>query len=174
MRVYIGACGLGLGHITRCDSIARQIAGNDNEVLFSSYLDGIDYLRKTGFRHHNAPPISFRTQQDGTIDPKLTATQNGVTVGLWKFVKQLIGEVEQIARFRPDVVVSDTRASTLLAAALLRKPTCLVLNQYTIQMPQHSMTRHHVDRIIILFGRIVWKYASFLLGLIWGDRKSVV
>ncbi len=174
MRIYIGPCGLGLGHITRCEKIGRQMIRNGDEILFSSYLDGVDYLQRTGLRYYSAFPISFRTREDGTIDPKLTATQNGVTVGLWKFVKQLVGEIEQIAKFRPDVVVSDTRVSTLLAAVILRRPSCLILNQYSIQMPQHPMTLKKVDRMMMFFARIIWKYASSLLGSFWGLSRVII
>jgi len=174
MKLYVGTCGLGLGHITRCERIAREVSEKGDEVLFSSYLDGLDYLKRKGLRHYSATPISFKTREDGTIDPKLTATQNGVTVGLWKFVKQLIGEVQQLTRFRPDIVISDTRVSTLLAGMLLRKPTCLILNQYSVQMPKYPNPKRTVDRIMLLFSRIVWKYASTLLGIAWGMSKLII
>src|SRR3990172_9392127 len=174
MKLYVGTCGLGLGHITRCERIAREVSEKGDEVLFSSYLDGLDYLKRKGLRHYSATPISFKTRKDGTIDPKLTATQNGVTVGLWKFVKQLVGEVQQLTRFRPDIVISDTRVSTLLAGMLLRKPTCLILNQYSVQMPKYPNPKRTVDRIMLLFSRIVWKYASTLLGIAWGMSKLII
>ena len=82
MRLYIGPCGLGLGHITRCDAIAREFSNEGEEVLFSSYLDALDYLKRSGFTYFSAIPLSFRTREDGTIDPKMTMSQNGVTVGL--------------------------------------------------------------------------------------------
>lgn len=174
MRLYIGPCGLGLGHITRCERIAREFSERGDEVLFSSYLDGLDYLKRRGLRHYSALPISFRTREDGTIDPKLTATQNGVTVGLWKFVKQLVGEVQQLTRFGPDIVISDTRVSTLLAGLLLRRPTCLILNQYSVQMPNYPKPIRTVDGAMLLLSRIVWKYASTLLGIAWGMSKLII
>ena len=164
---------MGLGHITRCERIAREFSSRGDDVIFSSYLDGLDYLRRTGLRYFSAFPISFRTREDGTIDPKLTATGNGVTVGLWKFVKQLLGEIKQIGRCQPDVVISDTRVSTLLAAILLRRPTCLILNQYSVQMPNHT-NPGGLDRVMLLLGRIIWKYASTLLGLVWGMSDAII
>ena len=174
MKLYIGPCGLGLGHITRCERIAREFSSRGDDVIFSSYLDGLDYLRRTGLRHFSAFPISFRTREDGTIDPKLTATRNGVTVGLWKFVKQLLGEIKQIGGYQPDVVISDTRVSTLLAAILLRRPTCLILNQYSVQMPNHTRPGGLADGVMLLLGRIIWKYASTLLGLVWGMSDAII
>ena len=145
MRLYIGPCGLGLGHITRCDAIAREFSSEGVDVLFSSYLDALDYLKRSGFTYFSAIPLSFRTREDGTIDPKMTMSQNGVTVGLWGFIRQLIGEVRQISAFEPDVVISDTRISTLIAAFILRKPRILILNQYSVQMPKDDR-RHRLNR----------------------------
>lgn len=174
MRIYIGPCGLGLGHITRCETIAREFARRGDDVVFSSYLDGLEYLKSAGLRHFSAVPISFRTREDGTVDPKLTATQNGVTVGLWKFVKQLVAEVRQIVMYNPDIVISDTRVSTLLAGRILRRPTCLILNQYSVQMPIHAKAKGVADGVALYFARIIWKYAAALLGLAWGMSDVII
>ncbi len=174
MRLYIGPCGLGLGHITRCDAIAREFSNEGVDVLFSSYLDALDYLKRSGFTYFSAIPLSFRTREDGTIDPKMTMTQNGVTVGLWGFIRQLIGEVRQISAFEPDVVISDTRISTLIAAFILRKPRILILNQYSVQMPKDNRKHRFADRPALFAGKIIWKYISAMLELAWGVSDLII
>jgi UDP-N-acetylglucosamine--N-acetylmuramyl-(pentapeptide) pyrophosphoryl-undecaprenol N-acetylglucosamine transferase len=172
--LYIGLCGLGLGHITRCDAIARELSSEGVDVLFSSYLDALDYLKRSGFTYFSAIPLSFRTREDGTIDPKMTMSQNGVTVGLWGFIRQLIGEVRQISAFTPDVVISDTRISTLIAAFILRKPRILILNQYSVQMPKDNRTHRLSDRPMLFAGKIIWKYISAMLELAWGVSDLII
>ncbi|PYJ77928.1 MAG: hypothetical protein DME69_09530 [Verrucomicrobia bacterium] len=174
MRLYIGPCGLGLGHITRCDAIAREFSNEGVDVLFSSYLDALDYLKRSGFTYFSAIPLSFRTREDGTIDPKMTMTQNGVTVGLWGFIRQLIGEVRQISAFKPHVVISDTRISTLIAAFILRKPRILILNQYSVQMPKDNRKHRFADRPALFAGKIIWKYISAMLELAWGLSDLII
>ena len=174
MRLYIGPCGLGLGHITRCDAIAREFSNENVDVLFSSYLDALDYLKRSGFTYFSAIPLSFRTREDGTIDPKMTMSQNGVTVGLWGFIRQLIGEVRQISAFEPDVVISDTRISTLIAAFILRKPRILVLNQYSVQMPKDDRKHRLADRPMLFAAKIIWRYVSTMLELAWGVSDLIV
>jgi len=174
LRLYIGPCGLGLGHITRCDAIAREFSNEGVQVLFSSYLDALDYLKRSGLTYFSAIPLSFRTREDGTIDPKMTMSQNGVTVGLWGFIRQLIGEVQQISAFNPDVVISDTRISTLVAAFVMRKPRILILNQYSVQMPKDNRKHRFADRPVLFAGKIIWKYISAMLELAWGVSDLII
>ena len=174
LRLYIGPCGLGLGHITRCDAIAREFSNQGVDVSFSSYLDALDYLKRSGFTYFSAIPLSFRTREDGTIDPKMTMSQNGVTVGLWGFIRQLIGEVKQISAFEPDVVISDTRISTLVAAFILRKPRILILNQYSVQMPKDDKKHRLNDRPMLFAAKIIWRYISAMLELAWGLSDLII
>ena len=174
LRLYVGPCGLGLGHITRCDAIAREFSNEGVDVLFSSYLDALDYLKRSGFTYFSAIPLSFRTREDGTIDPKMTMSQNGVTVGLWGFIRQLIGEVKQISAFEPDVVISDTRISTLVAAFILRKPRILILNQYSVQMPKDDKKHRLNDRPMLFAAKIIWRYISAMLELAWGLSDLII
>jgi UDP-N-acetylglucosamine--N-acetylmuramyl-(pentapeptide) pyrophosphoryl-undecaprenol N-acetylglucosamine transferase len=174
LKLYIGPCGLGLGHITRCDAIAREFSNEGVDVLFSSYLDALDYLKRSGFTYYSAIPLSFRTREDGTIDPKMTMSQNGVTVGLWGFIRQLIGEVRQISAFKPDVVISDTRISTLVAAFILRKPRILILNQYSVQMPKDDRKHRLADRPMLFAAKIIWRYISAMLELAWGVSDLII
>ncbi len=172
--MYIGPCGLGLGHITRCDAIAREFSQKGVDVLFSSYLDALGYLKRSGFTYFSAIPLSFRTREDGSIDPKMTLSQNGLTVGLWGFIRQLIGEVRQISAFDPDVVISDTRISTLMAAFVLRKPRVLILNQYSVQMPKDEKKHRLLDRPMLFAASIIWKYISAMLELAWGVSDLII
>ena len=174
MKLYIGPCGLGLGHITRCDAIAREFSRQGVDVMFSSYLDALSYLKRSGFTYFSAIPLSFRTREDGTIDPKMTMSQNGVTVGLWGFIRQLVGEIKQISAFEPDVVISDTRISTLIAAFIMRKPRILILNQYSVQMPKDNKKHRLHDRPILFAAKIMWKYISAMLELAWGASDQII
>ena len=144
------------------------------DVLFSSYLDALNYLKRSGLTYFSAIPLSFRTREDGTIDPKMTMSQNGVTVGLWGFIRQLIGEIRQISAFEPDVVISDTRISTLVAAFMMRKPRILILNQYSVQMPKDSNRHQVLDRPILFGARIIWRYISAMLELAWGASDLII
>ena len=104
----------------------------------------------------------------------MTMSQNGVTVGLWGFIRQLVGEIKQISAFDPDAVISDTRISTLIAAFIMRKPRILILNQYPVQMPRDNKKHGLQDRPILFAAKIMWKYISAMLELAWGASDLII
>lgn len=136
MRVYFSPCGIGLGHVGRCIPIARRLGEKKVEVMFSTYQEGIRYVEREKLRLVKAPPIGFRVKPDGTIDFRQTAANPGPFFASFTFMKQVNAEIEAIENFKPDVVVSDSRASPLLAARILGIPRMCILNQFQVIIPR--------------------------------------
>jgi uncharacterized protein (TIGR00661 family) len=109
------------------------------DVLFSTYLEGIDYVKKQGYPVVSSPPMSMTNDQDGKIDLKMSSVTKGVTA-LPRFLHQMNVEIEYIKSYNPDVVVADTRLSSVFAANLLGVPTILILNQFQPIVPR---SRHN-------------------------------
>jgi len=80
LRVYIAPCGIGLGHITRSDPIAKELERRGNATIFSTYLDGLDYAKHNHLPTYEAVPINFKVTNDGTIDFKRTAATSGFSL----------------------------------------------------------------------------------------------
>jgi len=138
MRIYFSPCGIGLGHVGRCIPIARELEKKGAETAFSTYREGLQYLRQEGIPVIEAPPIGFQVKPDGTIDFRQTAANPGPFVASFTLTQQVVAEIEAIKRFRPDLVVSDSRFSPLLAAQLLGIPRISILNQFQIIVPRRS------------------------------------
>jgi len=136
MRVYFSPCGIGLGHVGRCVPIARKLMEKNAEVLFSTYQEGIDYVEREKLPLVKAPPIGFKVKPDGTIDFRQTAVDPGPFFASFTLIKQIDAEVQAIESFKPDVVVSDSRASPLLAARILGTPRICILNQFQVIIPR--------------------------------------
>jgi len=176
MRVYMAPCGIGLGHITRLHPIARELANRGDEVVFSTYLDGLVYARKMGLATFEAVPLNFRVTTDGTIDFKMTAASSGFSLGIRRFLKQVTREIQFIKQFRPDVVVSDSRASSLIAARLLQIPVALVLNQFRVEIirrPSNRKLSLH-DRLFFFIANIGWLFVRTAIGLVWGKSQVIL
>jgi UDP-N-acetylglucosamine--N-acetylmuramyl-(pentapeptide) pyrophosphoryl-undecaprenol N-acetylglucosamine transferase len=75
MRVYFAPCGIGLGHVGRCIPIARKLENAD--IVFSTYREGINYVKQEGFPLIEAPPIVFQVKPDGRVDFRQTAVTQG-------------------------------------------------------------------------------------------------
>ncbi len=160
-RIYFSPCGIGLGHASRSIPIAQELQRRGASVVFSTYLEGIDYTEKQGFKVLPVPPISMSNDASGSIDLKMSSVNQGVKA-LPTFAKQVNAELRYMKSFRPDAVVSDSRLSPIFAAKLLGIPILLILNQFTPLVPSEKMfiLNKAADGVIMtLIGR-GWGYAD--------------
>ena len=176
LRVYVAPCGIGLGHITRCEPIADMLNSKGADVVYSTYSDGLDYARKRGLKTLPTVPIGFKVKEDGTVDFKMTAATSGFSLGVRRFLKQVTAEIRNIKRFRPQVILSDTRASSLIAAKLLGVPVVLMLNQFRVEMIKRPSTRRisPMERLFFLIANIFWTLFRTVLGGLWARSNLML
>jgi UDP-N-acetylglucosamine--N-acetylmuramyl-(pentapeptide) pyrophosphoryl-undecaprenol N-acetylglucosamine transferase len=134
VRIYFSPCGLGLGHVSRCLPIAEELRNRGAEVLFSTYQEGLEYLRESRFPVVSAPSMRMEVV-DGRVDLKMSSVKGGLRA-LPGFLNQLRVELEHMRGFEPELVISDTRLSSIFAARLLDIPSALILNQYQPIVPR--------------------------------------
>lgn len=175
MRVYMAPCGIGLGHITRAVPIARELNSRGVETVFSTYLDGLEYAKHNHLPTYEAVPIYFKLTNDGAVDFKMTAATSGFSLGVRRFLRQVTREIEFMKRFKPDVVFSDSRASSLVAARLLRIPVALMLNQFRVEIVRRPAGRRLslFDRLFFFIANIGWLFIRTALQLVW-SRSQVI
>lgn len=166
MRVYFSPCGVGLGHVGRCIPIARRLAQENFEVMFSTYREGVNYVEREKFPLYKAPPIGFQVKPDGTIDFRQTAVNPGPFFASFTLLEQVNAEIAAIENFQPDVVVSDSRASPLLAARILGIPKICILNQFQVIIPRKT----HFLRL----ARIADTITLTVIGRIWTSGNAVL
>ena len=176
LRVYLAPCGIGLGHITRAHPIATELKHRGIETVFSTYLDGLDYAKRNHLRTYEAVPINFRVTNDGAIDFKKTAATSGFSLGIRTFLKQVVREIQFLKLFRPDVVLSDSRASSLVAAWLLRIPVALMLNQFRVEIIRRPSGRSltPLDRLFFLIANLGWLFIRTVIQLVWGRSQVIL
>jgi len=166
MRVYFAPCGIGLGHVGRCVPIARKLLEKNADVMFSTYREGIGYVEREKFSLVKAPPIGFQVKPDGTVDFRQTAINPGPILASFTFLKQINSEVQNIESFNPDIVVSDSRISPLLAARILRIPRICVLNQFQVIIPRKKrflrLAKFADSMTLTIIGKI-WTSGNLLL-----------
>jgi len=165
MKVYFGACGVGLGHVGRCVPVAKQLIKRGSEVLFSTYSEACDYLDHEGLPFVEAPPIYFAVREDGGVDFRKTTVYPGV-FSVFIFLDQVSAEIRYMHVFRPDIVVSDSRASTITAAKLLGVPVLTVLNLYRATVPR-------VRRFLNL-SRIADGGIMTVVGRLWNAGEEIL
>lgn len=166
MRVYFAPCGIGLGHVGRLVPIAKKLVEKNVQVTFSTYRDGIRYVENEKFPLMKAPPIGFQVRPDGSIDFRQTAVNPGPFFASFTVLRQINAEVKFLEAFNPDIVVSDSRVSTLLAARLLRIPRICILNQFQVIVPRR---KHHLT-----LARFADHITLSLVGKMWTSGNLVL
>ncbi len=166
MRVYFSPCGIGLGHVGRCVPIARKLLEKNAEVMFSTYREGVSYVEREKLPLVKAPPIGFKVKPNGAIDFRQTAVNPGPFFASFTLLKQIDAEVKAIESFKPDVVVSDSRASPLLAAKILGIPRICILNQFQVIIPRKKRFLH--------LAKFADSVTLTIIGKIWTSGKEVL
>jgi UDP:flavonoid glycosyltransferase YjiC (YdhE family) len=161
-RIHLGVCGIGFGHAARAVQIARALKKKGWSLTISSYGEGLEYLRRSGLDAYRVPGISYGVLHEGKVSIKMTIFKN-ILLPI-RMLGQASYEFSLVDR-NVDVAISDTRASTVIAAKMLGKPVLTILNQFNIR---------------ILYPKYRWiieslEAASYLVGWIWlrSDRILV-
>ncbi len=164
-RVYFSPCGLGLGHVSRSQPVASELRRRGADVMFSTYLEGVDYALSLGFATVRSPAISMSSDASGSVNLKASAQRQGIT-GIPTFMRQVGVELRYMQAFKPHVVVSDSRLSSIFAARLLGVPVVLVINQFTPMVPRGG------DRFMLF--RVADGVIMTLIGRCWGLSDRVL
>ena len=159
MRVQFCPSGVGLGHVGRCIPIARRLERDGAQVLFSTYREGFRYVQQEGLQVVEAPAIGVAVKPDGSIDFRQTTVKPGPFISVFTFMKQVDAEIDFMKTFEPDVVVSDSRASSLMAAKVLGIPKICILNQFQVIIPRRQR--------FLRLARIADASTLTIIGKIW-------
>jgi UDP:flavonoid glycosyltransferase YjiC (YdhE family) len=164
-RVYFSPCGIGLGHVSRSQPVASELMRRNADVMFSTYLEGVDYAVRHGFATVKSPAISMVNDASGSIDLKMSTLTQGIPT-IPTFMSQVNMELRYMKAFRPHVVVSDSRLSSIFAAKLLGVPAVLIINQFTPMVPRGS------DRFMLF--KVADGVIMTLIGRCWGLSDVVL
>lgn len=161
MRILFTPSGVGLGHVGRCIPVARELYENGAEILFSTYREGYNFVIQEGFQAVRSPDIGVAVKPNGTIDFRKTTVNPGPFITVYKIMQQVDAEINIIQGFKPDIVVSDSRASSLLAAQFVGIPRICILNQFQVLIP--------AKKRFLRLARIANATTLTLVGKIWAD-----
>jgi UDP-N-acetylglucosamine--N-acetylmuramyl-(pentapeptide) pyrophosphoryl-undecaprenol N-acetylglucosamine transferase len=163
MKVYIGCFGSGLGHASRMLEVAKELKGRNAIVEFSSSGEVASLIRSQGYACNDLPLADVRYSESGAFLVKETLMASPAILA--RTYRQLGGEIANIVRFGPDVVLSDSALPTILAARVLRVPAYTVLNQL-------SLTSSHQNKGVLR--RLLSVGTSAGMGRLWEFSDEVL
>jgi len=124
---YFAPYGVGLGHASRLVMVADHLKSNSVKVRFSSFGEATSYVSMRGYHCSTVAPVEFAWSMEGGFSVKHSIAN--IPVWFTNFTRQVNQETRNMTLYSPDVIVSDSRLSPLVAAKLLRIPSIVILNQ---------------------------------------------
>lgn len=161
---YFAPYGVGLGHASRLVMVADQLRSNGVNVNFSSYGEAASYVSLRGYKCVTVSPVEFAWSMEGGFSVKNSLAN----IPLWftNLSKQVSQEIRNMTSCNPDVVVSDSRLSPLVAGSLLKIPSIVVLNQVKLllspRLREFAISRLFEDMVGELLGTL-WTMADRIL-----------
>jgi UDP:flavonoid glycosyltransferase YjiC (YdhE family) len=162
VRAHVAVCGIGFGHASRSLPIIRRLLARGHDVTVTSYGDGLSYLKASGVEVNAVTGVDYGRSPDGGVSVRWTILRN-LLLPL-RVSHQILQEMALIERWRPEVVLSDTRASAVIAARALGVPVLTLLNQYrtAIIHRKHQRAVEVANALIDLVPR-VWNLSEKVL-----------
>jgi UDP-N-acetylglucosamine--N-acetylmuramyl-(pentapeptide) pyrophosphoryl-undecaprenol N-acetylglucosamine transferase len=127
LKVYLAAFGSGMGHASRMAALAEELLSAGDKVAFSSSGEVTGWLRTRGFLCNDVPLVDVAFNHAGAFSATETLKYSPILMG--RLCRQVQREVGNLRRFAPQVVLSDSMVSTIMASRLLGVRAVAILNQ---------------------------------------------
>lgn len=163
-KFYLPTFGSGLGHATRLHALAEKLKLPGDQFLYSSFDEGFAFLSSKGERVNRCPSIDLQWNDVGGFSSRNSFIRFPRIV--LTFSEQVAFEAEMISRFRPNLVLSDSRLSAVFASRAKSCPIITILNQFKILFPP----RFRGNLVSSFFEKI----EGNILGLFWSLSDEVL
>jgi UDP-N-acetylglucosamine--N-acetylmuramyl-(pentapeptide) pyrophosphoryl-undecaprenol N-acetylglucosamine transferase len=144
-------------------ALARELVASGDDVMFSSSGEVTRWFESEGFSCNDVPLVDIVFTEEGSFSA--TETLKFSPVIFARFYKQVIREVANLRRYGPDVVLSDSMASTVVAAKLLGIRSVAILNQ--LRLISSPRTPRTVAKLLstgsITVGSVFWEFCEQIL-----------
>ncbi len=115
-----------MGHASRMAALAERLVASGNEVMFSSSGEVTKWLRAKGYNCNDVPLVDVVFTDSGSFSAK--ETMKFFPIINARMSRQVVKEIGNLARFAPDVTLSDSMVSTVVASKFLGIRSVALLN----------------------------------------------
>ncbi len=144
--------------------IAEQLQNLGVNLRFSSSGEAVRYISMHGFDCLPIPPVELAWSIDGGFSIRDSVAK--LPSVFTNLCRQVNSEVRNMLEYDPNIIVSDTRLSSLLSAELLGIPAIVILNQLKLllspRLRELKITRLY-ERLNGEVMGIMWSLADRIL-----------
>jgi len=163
MKVLIMPCGIGLGHMSRCIAIARELEAHGIEIFFASYGLGYEILELYHkYKTLKLPDIKF--YGEGRFDIKYTVKKS--INAPYIFFKSIYNESKIIKNIQPDIIIADSHYSVPITAKIHNIPCLMISNELTLNFSEiypEEKTVKYLELGLIKFFHHIFKLCSVVM-----------
>ncbi len=178
LKAYFSPLGIGYGHASRSMNLAMRLRSEGFSIFFSVYGDASSYLRgASGVKViHCGEEMTWKQKPDGS--PDLWGTLKSLSE-LRKFFRHIKVEKENMESISPDIVISDSRISTLIAAQYLGIPSVVLLNQPKLLLSPLIRRNGPLDELndvegYSVFSSVVERLLNTAMTRFWGLSQASI
>ena len=164
-KAYLTPYGVGLGHASRLVMIANILQNFEVFTRFSSFGEAEMYITMQGYDCALVPPVEFSWNIEGEFSIKYSISN--IPKWFTNFLRQINREAYNIIEYRPDIIISDSRLSPVIAAKFLGTPSIVILNQVKLLLSPRLRE--------FWIAKVFEKISGEILGIMWtlADRILV-
>ena len=163
-KAYLTPYGVGLGHASRLVMVADRLQKMGMVIRFSSFGEAATYISMQGYKCIAVPPVEFAWNMEGEFSIKYSIANT--LRWFTNFSRQLNKETRSMAEYKPDIIVSDSRLSSLITAKFFGIPSVVILNQVKLLLSP----RLREFRIARLFEKMTGE----ILGVMWTTADKIL
>ncbi|MEM3637488.1 MAG: glycosyltransferase [Conexivisphaerales archaeon] len=131
-KIHVSVYGSGLGHAARTSKLLAYL--KERCIIYStSWGEGRAYLNRLGYDCREIPQLDVGWGDQDRMSFKKTV--RGLPTFYGTFGLQIYREIEIMKQESPQLVISDSRLSSIIAASYLGIPSVLLTNQLRINLP---------------------------------------
>ncbi len=161
MRIAISVCGEGFGHSSRMIALYLGLKKQGHDVFLLSYGDAYKRIKKFSKNVFKTYPEVKMCGEDGSFHITKSIIKS---MGYVNPIKTINFEKRFFKHKKIDIVISDSRFLTILAAFLLKIPIILVTNQTGVTLYNYPKIKNQeLDEFIEKIGEKIKTEFAFSL-----------
>jgi UDP-N-acetylglucosamine--N-acetylmuramyl-(pentapeptide) pyrophosphoryl-undecaprenol N-acetylglucosamine transferase len=168
-KIYFSINGLGFGHSSRCNYIIQFLLKEKHKVYISTYYDGYNYFSNLYKNIINNKEIKYYFDDKGRLSFKITLSREFIKFQIsWLF--HLFIEFRNLLAIKPDVVICDSRISSVIASNFLGIKTIVITNQIFVEIPRIKPMNSFIKFLKNLSERIIYEIIFYW----WRKSKYII
>jgi UDP:flavonoid glycosyltransferase YjiC (YdhE family) len=144
--------------------VADKLKQNGIDIRFSSYGEAASYVSMRGYKCATVSPVEFAWSMEGGFSFKDSLAN--IPIWFTNFSRQVNQETRNMLMCSPDVVVSDSRLSPVMAAKMVKIPSLVLLNQIKLLLSPRLRE--------LAASRIFENVVGEFLGSVWAMAHRVL